>query len=37
MCQMYLFTYMCYKTENLRNLGGINLNVLLNVISPNLR
>jgi hypothetical protein len=31
MCQMYLFMYIYNKTDNLRNLGGINLNVILNV------
>jgi hypothetical protein len=30
---MYVFMYMCNKTENIRNLGSINLNVILNVIN----
>jgi hypothetical protein len=29
---MSLFMYMYNKTENLRNLGGINLSVILNII-----
>jgi hypothetical protein len=29
---MYLFKYISNETENLRNLGGINFNVILNVI-----
>jgi hypothetical protein len=34
MCQMYLFMdmYMYNKTENLSNLGGMNSNVILNII-----
>jgi hypothetical protein len=34
MCQMYMYMY--NKTGNLSNLGGINLNIILNVIYQNL-
>jgi hypothetical protein len=36
MCQMYLFIYIYNRTENLSNLDGINSDVILNVIKPNL-
>jgi hypothetical protein len=32
MCKIYLFMSIYNKTENRRNLGGINLDVILNVI-----